>query len=51
VDGRITHICTITFKADKSIKEPEMMNYILGITKAMDVEAIGFEWHKKESKE
>lgn len=46
----LTHNCGVVFKAPSDVEESDMMNYILGIGKALGVEVVKFDWEKLEDK-
>ena len=50
MDDRIEHVLTCTLRAPKDINESQMMNFILKIGPAMNVEVYGFNWSKKDPK-
>jgi hypothetical protein len=45
-----THVCSITFKAGKTVSRSDMMNYILNIDKELEVVVEKFQWSKTEAK-
>ena len=44
------HTCAITFEAPKEINEHEMMDYIMGIEKALNSKVVKFSWSLSEDK-
>lgn len=48
--GMKRHTCAITFEAPKEINEHEMMDYIMGIEKALNSKVVKFSWSLSEDK-
>jgi hypothetical protein len=44
-----THTCTVLFLAPKGIKESDIMNYIFGIGKELNVKVKKFEWEELDT--
>jgi len=48
--GMKRHTCAITFEAPEEINEHEMMDYIMGIEKALNSKVVKFSWSLSEDK-
>ena len=44
------HVAQVTFKAPLDMNEGDIMNFILGIKEALNVEVEGFQWNVRPSK-